>query len=113
MLHLSSLLYFFPSLKIRFDVCARVRCNRLDISWNNLTDACMPALSDALRSAPLKTLVLSGNRGIGAVGLDALGRGIATAGCKLESLDLSECELNDEAIQKFSIHMPSMAPLQR
>ena len=69
----------------------------------------MPALSEALRSAPLKTLVLSQNAGIGAAGLDALGKGIAAAGCKLESLELVECQLNDEAIQKFSIHMPSMA----
>ena len=40
---------------------------------NKLTDACMPALSEALKSAPLSKLDLSGNKQITAAGWGALG----------------------------------------
>ena len=39
--------------------CAPVR---LSLADNGLTDACMPALSEALRSAPLQKLFIYNNR---------------------------------------------------
>ena len=78
----------------------------------NLEDEAMQKLAPGLERAPMKSLDLDSNRGITAIGLEALAKGIASPRCKLEKLDVQRCDLDDAAIQKFSAHLPSMAPLQ-
>ena len=70
-------------------------------------------LAPHLERGPLQELDLSWNKGISAIGLEALAKGNASPGCKLEKLDVQHCDLGDAAIQKFSAHLPSMAPLRR
>ena len=89
--------------------CACALFNRLDISGNKLTDACMLALSEALRSAPLSQLNLAHNS-FTKVGVGALAGALATS--KLTKLEIYACGLKDDSIEVLA---PALfkAPLQK
>ncbi|XP_063076127.1 ribonuclease inhibitor-like, partial [Engraulis encrasicolus] len=75
----------------------------------NLSDSSCSSLAAALRSnsSSLRHLVLSGNRELGDSGVKLLSTGLEHPNCKLETLELQECNLSDSSCSSLAAALRS------